>query len=77
MQRIFFIIVCIYTFIIYADNYKKYSLHMYFFYCPILWILSVVKITEDFILKNHENKLKNIFDNSVKMIDTPKIYKMG
>lgn len=31
---------------------------------------NIVKITEDFILENHENKLKNIFDNSVKMIDS-------
>ena len=31
---------------------------------------NIVKITEDFILENHESKLKNIFDNSVKMIDS-------
>ena len=31
---------------------------------------NIVKITDDFILENHEKKLKNIFDNSVKMIDS-------
>ena len=33
-------------------------------------IYNIAKITEDFILKNHETKLKNIFDNSVDMIDS-------